>query len=79
MMLDSNVIKAKVAELLRVDPMKVQDDTIVSDLVADSFALVEMVVELQEQTGIRLMQKDLQGVRTVGDLTQVMVRLSTAA
>ncbi len=78
-MLDSNVIKAKVAELLRVDPMKVQDDTIVSDLVADSFALVEMVVELQEQTGIRLMQKDLQGVRTVGDLTQVMVRLSTAA
>ncbi len=78
-MLDSNVIKAKVAELLRVDPMKVQDDTIVSDLVADSFALVEMVVELQEQTGIRLMQKDLQGVRTVGDLTQVMVRLSAAA
>ncbi|MDX1432026.1 MAG: acyl carrier protein [Gammaproteobacteria bacterium] len=47
------------------------DALVLTDLVAESFALVEVVIQLQESLGIRLMQEDLREVATVGDLVRV--------
>ena len=46
----------------RIDP---------KNLVAESFALIETVIDLQEELGIRLLQEDLRDVETVGDLVRV--------
>ena len=47
------------------------DDLVLADLVVESFALVEVVIQLQETLDIRLMQEDLRDVATVGDLVRV--------
>jgi acyl carrier protein len=45
--------------------------------VQESFSLVEMIIELQEQFPIRLSQEDLRAVRTVGDLLQTLIAKTT--
>ena len=47
------------------------DQTLLNDLVAKSFALIETVINLQEDLDIRLVQEDLRDVITVGDLVRV--------
>ncbi len=47
------------------------DQTLLNDLVAESFALIETVINLQEDLDIRLVQDDLRDVKTVGDLVRV--------
>lgn len=66
-------IKAKTATFLGVPLARVTDDTVLRELVADSFRLVEMVIELQEVFKIRLVQDDLREVRTAGDLAAVFL------
>ena len=39
--------------------------------VSESLLLVEMVIEMQEQLGVRLVQEDLKDVQTVGELTRL--------
>ena len=65
-------IKAKMSGLLRQPVSKLQDDTVLTDLVTQSLLLIEMVIELQEEFGVRLVQDDLKNVRTVGDLTRLI-------
>lgn len=67
-MVDAAEFRKKIANILRIAPEKVQDDCALTDLVSDSFALVDMVVELQEDLGARLTQENLRDVRTVRDL-----------
>lgn len=67
-MIDNEAFRAKIASILRINPDKVQDQVVLTDLVSDSFALVDMVVELQEDLAVRLTQEDLKDVRTVSDL-----------
>ena len=67
-------VKEKMASCLRQPIFKLQDGTVLTDLVAESFILVEMVIELQEEFGVRLVQEDLKDVKTVGDLIQVFGR-----
>ena len=52
----------------------VSDALPLRDLVADSFALVELVIALQDELGVRLSHEDLAHVDTVGDLVAVLVR-----
>ena len=66
-------IKAKIAELLKVSAERVEGEAILKELVTDSFLLVEMVIELQEVFGIRLVQDDLRDVHTVADLTTLFL------
>lgn len=70
-MVDRNEVKAKMAVFLKQPVSKLEDDTVLTNLVAESFALVEMVIELQEEFGVRLVQEDLKAVKTVGDLTRL--------
>jgi acyl carrier protein len=45
-----------------------------ADLDVDSTELVEVVAEINAKVGTRLNSKALKGVRTVGDLTEVVER-----
>ena len=72
-MIEQGKVKEAMATLLKQPVAKMEDGTVLTDLVTDSFLLVEMVIELQELLGVRLVQEDLNHVKTVGDLTQVVV------
>jgi acyl carrier protein len=52
------------------------DDTPLSALVADSFALVEMAFRLQNELPVSLSQSDLATTRTLGDLATLIVERS---
>ena len=67
-MLDKTRVKEKMASLLKQPVTKLDDGAVLTSLVVESFALIEMVIELQEEFGVRLVQEDLRDVKTVGDL-----------
>ncbi len=64
-------VRAALGDALKRDTAELADDTVLADLVAESFALIETVINLQEDLGIRLVQEDLRNVKTVGDLIAV--------
>ena len=66
--MEREAARAKIAEVLRHPVERVTDEADLRSLVQDSFVLVELVLELQESFGFRLVQDDLRDVRTVGDL-----------
>ena len=64
-------IKQALGQSLDRKPEELGDDIALKLLVAESFALIETVIDLQEELGIRLLQEDLRDVKTVGDLVRV--------
>ncbi len=66
-------VRRRISEILKQPIQKLQGDVPLSDLVADSFALVEMAIGLQEDFSVRLSQEDLIRVRTVADLNELIV------
>ena len=64
-------VKQALGNSLKRKPEDLGDDTVLKDLVAESFALIETVINLQEDLSIRLVQDDLRDVKTVGDLVKV--------
>ena len=71
-MTDSSSVKREMSELLKQPIARLRDDMLLSDLVSESFVLIETVIELQETFGIRLIQDDMRHIRTVGDLVLLM-------
>ena len=71
-MIDKDEVKKRMARILKQPVTKLEDTTVLTDLVTDSFVLVEMVIELQEELGVRLIQEDLKEVKTVSDLTELL-------
>ena len=67
-------ISTKIADLLRVPADRVQPETVLTELITDSFMLVELVIEMQEEYGVRFAQDDVQHARTVAQLAE-LVRL----
>lgn len=67
-------MREKIATFLNQPPASIQDDAVLTSLVPESFLLVELVIELQEEFGVRLMQDDLKDVKTVNDLATVVER-----
>jgi acyl carrier protein len=65
-------IVAKLAELANRDVSLLEPDRALRELVQDSLALVEIVVELQEEFNVQLQQSDLAEVVTVRDLTTLI-------
>ncbi|MGY9009897.1 MAG: acyl carrier protein [Rhodobacterales bacterium] len=68
MNIKSEEIKNRIAEVLNISVERFNDETILKDLVTDSFLLVEMAIELQEDFQVRFSQEDLKEVVTIGDL-----------
>jgi acyl carrier protein len=72
--ISTDTIKDRIAQTLHIPRAKLQDDALVSDIVTESFAVVEMVIDLQEEFGIRLGQEDLKTLKTVGALAALIAQ-----
>ena len=66
-------ICARIAEALGVRTERVTPEVPLTDLVSDSYRLVEMAIELQEDYDVVFTQADLSRVTTVGDLTELVL------
>ncbi|MBW3611824.1 MAG: acyl carrier protein [Actinobacteria bacterium] len=65
-------IIGRVADLLGVSEGRVRADVPLADLVSDSYRLVEMAIELQDDYDVIFSQADLSAVTTVGDLADLV-------
>lgn len=72
MMSNRERVREKMAEVLGHETAVVVDDAILTDLVNSSFLLVEMVIELQEEFDVRFQQADMDEVKTVGTLLELV-------
>ena len=80
MMFDKASIKQRIAAVLRQPEALLADEALLSELVGESFALIEMMIELQEEFGTRaFVQDDFRAVRTVGELITLIEQYSTTA
>ena len=70
-------VKTRIAEVLNISADRVSEETNLKDLVSDSFLLVEIAIELQEDFRVRVSQEDLNVVHTVQDLIALIeIKLS---
>ncbi|MGI8809470.1 MAG: acyl carrier protein [Acidimicrobiales bacterium] len=65
-------IVGRVAEVLGVAESRVRPEVQLADLVSDSYLLVEMAIELQDDYDVIFTQADLSGVSTVADLAELV-------
>ena len=66
-------VKAFMAKQLNIPVAKLSDESAnLTDLVHESFILIELVIALQEEFKVRLVQDDLQEVKTLGHLLDVL-------
>ncbi|MFL5783021.1 MAG: acyl carrier protein [Bacteriovoracaceae bacterium] len=66
-------VKAFMAKELNIPVSKLADDSVnLTDLVHESFILIELVIALQEEFKVRLVQEDLQEVKSLGQLIDVL-------
>lgn len=67
-------IITEVAARLNVDAVSVTLETkFKEDLKADSIDLVELVMDLEDEYGIRISDEDASKIKTVGDFINVVV------
>lgn len=72
-------IKKQLAEFTKIPLERIDEDTAITDLVSDSFMLVEMLLILQDHFCIELEQEDLEEVVTVAQLVELVKRKMTTA
>jgi acyl carrier protein len=68
------IIRDAITTVLEVDPSTVRRDTsLVTDLNADSLALVEVVEIVEERLGVHIDDDDIEDLQTVGDAVDYAV------
>jgi acyl carrier protein len=72
MMVSKAFVKEQIATFLKAPAITLREDMPLNSLIADSFMVVEMMIELQELCGVRFQQDDLREVKTLGDLTSLI-------
>jgi acyl carrier protein len=72
-------VRRTIAELFEFELDEVQaESTVFEDLDLDSIDAIDLVAKLQQLTGQRIEEQAMRGVRTVGDLAElVAAQLST--
>ena len=62
-------LKEIIADVLNVDEDEItMDTTFVDDLGADSLDLVDLVMSVEEEFGVKVADEDLENIKTVGDI-----------
>jgi acyl carrier protein len=65
-------VMTRIAEVLGVAGARVRPEVALADLVAESYPLVEMAIELQDDYDVIFTQADLAAVSSVGDLVELV-------
>jgi len=68
----TEAVRTKIADTLTIPRTELTDDTVLTDLSIDSIALIEMALELEEDYDVVFQQSDLEGLRTVADVTALV-------
>jgi acyl carrier protein len=74
-----DAVAARLGTRLRVPAARLSPKTPLAGLAIDSFELVEMVIDLQEEFGVSFSQAELGGARTLGDLVALLQGKTHAA
>ncbi len=75
-MIDKQKVIEAMANILGQPVEGLDDDLVLTAMVADSFVLVDLAIELQEEFGVRF--DDLRGVTTVRDFVRLVTELSAS-
>jgi len=67
-----DAVADRIAEVLRVPVSSLTPQTTLKDLAADSFMLVEMIVDLQEEFDATFVQAQLREVSCLADLVGLL-------
>ena len=68
-----DTVKKNIADILEVDGNEITLESSFSDQMgADSLDLVEIITAMEEEYEIRIPDKDLEGMTTVGDLVEYL-------
>lgn len=67
-------VQQSIADFLHHAEVGVSEDVALMELVTDSFALVELVIHLQQECNCTVNGEELKNVITVGDLIAVFSR-----
>lgn len=66
-------IKKILADQLYIDVNDISEDSdIIDDLGADSLDVAELIMSIEEEYGIMVTDERLMGIRTIGQLTDLM-------
>lgn len=65
-------IRRRIASLLEIPEEQAAPSAELGALVGDSFRLVEMAIEIQDDYGVMFGQQDIARLRTVGDLAALV-------
>lgn len=65
-------VVGRIAEILRRPPGSLDLNATLATVAADSFVLVEMVIDLQDEFGVRFDHDDMANLRTVGDVVDLV-------
>ncbi len=65
-------VNERIAQVLGLAANRVKSDVVLTDLVSDSYRLVEMAIELQDDYDVVFTQADLSEVTTVGELVELV-------
>jgi len=65
-------IRRRIAAILDIPEDRAGSEVELGDLVADSFRLVEMAIQIQDDYDVMFGQQDVAQLRTVGDLAELV-------
>lgn len=68
---------AVLAEQLNLDPASIKGtDEVSKDLGADSIDIVEMLMNLEDEYGVKIPEEDFENIKTVQDVVDELGKLS---